>query len=123
MTSTVSTAVTAETMMGRVAEFVALRRGLGYRSPTQERALRAFGRYLDQEGHRGPIRLESSLNWATSTTSADPCNPARRLTVVRASCVTWRPWMELPRSPIPGEVVPALVEIEVAVPRLTPALR
>ena len=67
----------------RVEEFIALRRGLGYRSPSQERALRAFGRHLDQEGHEGPIPLESSLNWATKTASIDPCNPARRLTMVR----------------------------------------
>ena len=67
----------------RVAEFVALRRSLGYRSPSQERALRSFARYLDAIGHQGPIPLELSLDWATSTTSADPCNPARRLTIVR----------------------------------------
>lgn len=71
------------TVTARVEEFVALRRGLGYRSPSQERALRAFARHLDQDGHEGPIGLESSLDWATKTTSTDPCNPARRLTVVR----------------------------------------
>ena len=64
-------------------DYVTLRRGLGYRSPSQERALRAFARYLDREGHDGPIPLESSLDWASSTASADPCNPARRLTTVR----------------------------------------
>jgi integrase len=73
----------AGAMTARVEEFIALRRGLGYRSPTQERSLRAFGRHLDHEGHQGPIPLESSLNWATSTASIDPCNPARRLTMVR----------------------------------------
>ena len=36
-------------------DYLALRRGLGYRSPSQERALRAFARYLDQAGHEGPI--------------------------------------------------------------------
>jgi len=64
-------------------DYVTLRRGLGYRSPSQERAVRAFARYLDREGHDGPIPLESSLDWAASTASADPCNPARRLTTVR----------------------------------------
>ncbi len=49
----------------------------------QERALRAFARYLDGQAHDGPIPLESSLDWATSTSSSDPRNPARRLTVVR----------------------------------------
>lgn len=78
MTSAATGAMTA-----RVEEFIALRRGLGYHSLTQERALQAFGRHLDQEGQQGPIVLESSLNWAASTASTDPCNPARRLTVVR----------------------------------------
>lgn len=66
-----------------VAEFIALRRGLGYRSPSQERALRSFARYLDAAGHHGPIPLESSLKWATATASTDPRNPTRRLTTVR----------------------------------------
>lgn len=66
-----------------VEEYVTLRRRLGYRSPSQERALRAFARYLDREGHDGPIPLELSLDWAASTASPDPCNPARRLTTVR----------------------------------------
>ncbi len=66
-----------------VADYLALRRGLGYRSPSQERALRAFAGYLDQVGHDGPIPLETTLDWATSTASTDPCNPARRLSTVR----------------------------------------
>jgi site-specific recombinase XerD len=72
-------------MTASVAEmvdgYIALRRGLGYRSVTQERSLRAFARYLN--GHEGPIPLESTLEWATSTSSTDPRNPARRLATVR----------------------------------------
>lgn len=71
------------TVSTRVEEFIILRRGLGYRSPTQERALRAFARHLDDAGHQGPIELEASLGWATATVSTDPHNPARRLAVVR----------------------------------------
>ena len=74
-------------MTGRVTalleDYLTLRRGLGYRSPSQERALRAFARYLDRDDHEGPIPLERSLDWATSTASTDPCNPSRRLTSVR----------------------------------------
>lgn len=81
--SRVMTGVVTGVVLARVEEFLALRRGLGYRSPSQERALRAFARHLDHEGHEGPIPLESSLDWATSTASIDPCNPARRLTMVR----------------------------------------
>jgi integrase len=66
-----------------VADYIDLRRGLGYRSPSQERALRAFARHLDQQGHDGPIPLETSLEWACSTRSTDPRNPTRRLATVR----------------------------------------
>jgi integrase len=66
-----------------VEDYLALRRGLGYRSPSQERSLRAYARYLDGQAHQGPIPLELSLDWATSTASAGPCNPSRRLTTVR----------------------------------------
>ena len=44
-------------MTALVADYIALRRGLGYRSPSQERALRALARYLDQAGHDGPVPL------------------------------------------------------------------
>jgi integrase len=78
---------TGDVMTGSIValagDYIELRRGLGYRSPSQERALRAFARYLDGQAHDGPIPLELSLDWATSTRSCDPCNPARRLTVVR----------------------------------------
>ena len=74
-------------MTGRIAalagDYIELRHGLGYRSPSQEPMLRAFARHLDEAGHDGPVPLEASLDWAASTVSADPRNPARRLTVVR----------------------------------------
>lgn len=66
-----------------VADYASFRRQLGYRSPSQERALRAFARYLDHAGHHGPVDLEVTLQWVTLTASTDPCNPARRLATVR----------------------------------------
>jgi site-specific recombinase XerD len=67
----------------RVEDYLALRRGLGYCSPVQERFLRAFAGSLDRAGHPGPIPLAASVDWAAATSSPDPCNPARRLTMVR----------------------------------------
>ena len=64
-----------------VDSYIAVRRGLGYRSVTHERSLREFARHL--EAHEGPIPLEKTLEWATSTSSTDPRNPARRLARVR----------------------------------------
>lgn len=65
----------------RVEEYIRLRRGLGYRSVTQERALRAFGRHLG--GWAGPLPLEVTLAWTAGGVSAGPSNPARRLATIR----------------------------------------
>jgi len=66
-----------------VEEFIVMRRGLGYQMGGPERYLRAFAGFLERAGHHGPIPLAVSVEWATSTSSADPCNHARRLNVVR----------------------------------------
>jgi len=70
-------------VMTAVEGYIAMRHGLGYRAVTQERSLRAFARHLDHAGHSGPIPLGPTLEWATASTSTDPCNPARRLATVR----------------------------------------
>jgi len=64
-----------------VDSYIEMRRWLGYRSVTAERSLREFARHLD--GHEGPVPLDKTLEWATSTSSTDPRNPARRLARVR----------------------------------------
>ena len=73
--------VMTQSVADLVSGYIELRHGLGYRSVTQERSLRAFARFLDP--HDGPISLESTLAWATATSSTDPRNPARRLATVR----------------------------------------
>lgn len=66
-----------------VEGYIAMRRGLGYQLQGQARYLRNFAGYLDRLGHHGPVPLAVSVGWATSTSSPDPCNRARRLSVVR----------------------------------------
>src|SRR5258708_8424500 len=64
-------------------DYIELRRGLGYRSPSQERALRALARHLGRDGHDGPSPPARSPGRAAAMASPDPCNPARRLATVR----------------------------------------
>ncbi|CAN5903273.1 tyrosine-type recombinase/integrase [soil metagenome] len=66
-----------------VENYLAMRRGLGYRLERQARYLRNFAGFLDRAGHHGPVPLMLSVDWATSTSSTDPCNRARRLSVLR----------------------------------------
>jgi integrase len=65
-----------------VESFIGMRRALHYRV-NQAYYLRSFARFLDRRGHQGPVPLALSIDWATSTTTPDPCNHARRLSVVR----------------------------------------
>lgn len=64
-------------------EYITMRRGLGYRLRGQARHLRGFAGFLDRLEQHGPVPLALSLRWATLTSSTDPCNPARRLAVLR----------------------------------------
>jgi integrase len=64
-------------------DYIAMRRGLGYRLRGQATYLRNFAGVLDRGGHHGPVPLALSVDWAASTSSTDPCNRARRLAVVR----------------------------------------
>lgn len=66
-----------------VEDYIAMRRSLGYRLSRQADYLRNFARYLDAAGHHGPIPLTASVDWATSTSTPDPRNHARRLRAVR----------------------------------------
>ena len=50
---------------------------LGSASSLIRVTLQAFARYLDREEHQGPSPVDRRLDSAASTTSADPCSPAR----------------------------------------------
>ncbi len=66
-----------------IDDYLALRRGLGFRLETAGSVLAAFARYAEQVGHRGPVTVELAVDWAQTTRSHDPAAAARRLAVVR----------------------------------------
>lgn len=70
------------TFTERVEQYIAMRRGLGYRLERQATYLRSFAGFLDRYGPNGPVGLELSVQWATATSSSDPHNPARRLSAI-----------------------------------------
>ncbi len=72
-----------DSVMELAEGFIQMRLGLGYRPSGQEHYLRAFAGSLDRAGHHGPIPLGLSVEWATSSSSADPCHHVRRLNVLR----------------------------------------
>lgn len=75
--------MTGSSVLVLVEDYIAMRRSLGYRLGGQATYLRTFARYLDAAGHHGPISLTVSVDWATSTSTPDPRNHARRLSIVR----------------------------------------
>lgn len=69
-------------MVALVNEYLALRRGLGFRLRVQGWLLLGFARYADEIGHDGPITIELATQWATMSRSSPP-SIAQRLSVVR----------------------------------------
>lgn len=66
-----------------IADYIGLRRSLGYRHAGSERYLRSFARWLDKLDHEGPIPEGLSVAWATDTSATDPTTIAWRLTAIR----------------------------------------
>lgn len=64
-------------------DYLAMRHSFGYRLERQRSPLFNFANSLDHTEHEGPIPLSRSVEWANLTSSPDPRNPARRLTIVR----------------------------------------
>lgn len=71
-------------MLPWVEEYLAFRRGLGFQLKSPAWYLRAFARYAEQVGHRGPITLDLATRWALASRSRDPAQAARRLAIIRS---------------------------------------
>jgi integrase len=75
--------VTTTTVAGRVEEYLADRRGLGYQLRKEGQRLRAFARFADQAGHKGPLTVAIALRWARLPEQVARHYQARRLGEVR----------------------------------------
>ncbi|GAA0993187.1 tyrosine-type recombinase/integrase [Acrocarpospora macrocephala] len=70
------------TMREAAEEYLAMRRGLGYKLRQEGRMLRQFVAFGEGHGLEH-LTIEAALEWATSPSEADPSWWAKRLTVVR----------------------------------------
>ena len=86
-----------------LADYLRVRRALGYKLAEDERFLEQFITYLEQAGET-TVRAELALTWATSPDGASPGRWSRRLTVIRGFSTflqTIDPEAEVP-PPLPG---------------------
>ena len=86
-----------------LADYLRVRRALGYKLADDERFLEQFIGYLEQAGET-TVRAELALTWATSPDGASPGWWSRRLSVIRgfaAFLQTIDPEAEVP-PPLPG---------------------
>ena len=74
---------TPDSMTTKVKEYLAFRRGLGYKLRVEGRLLEQFAHYADRTGHRGALTVELALRWARLPRRADQLYLARRLEIVR----------------------------------------
>jgi len=75
--------MSTRSMTRLAAEYLALRRKLGFALKTSGSLLLNFARYADRSGHKGPITIDLAVRWARLPRTADPVWWAMRLDVVR----------------------------------------
>jgi integrase len=73
----------ATTMAALVDDYLVARRSVGFDLRVDERQLRAFARFADHEGHRGPITMALAVRWAQSARQRRRLTWARRLQTLR----------------------------------------
>jgi integrase len=71
------------TLHEQVDAYLVARRAMGFDLRTDERQLRAFARFADHEGHRGPVTLALAVRWAQSARGSTRRTWARRLQTLR----------------------------------------
>ena len=76
--------MTSPSVLDRVNEYLALRRGLDFDLDTPSWLLRDFARYADRVSHpAGHVTTDLAVQWALSSRSPDPAQAIRRLSTVR----------------------------------------
>ena len=89
------------TMQALVDAYLAARRSMGFDLRIAGSQLRAFARFAQHTGHRGPLTIAVAVRWAQSARRATPLTWARRLQVLR-------PFMKYRAQFDPGtEIVPS----------------
>ena len=71
------------TLHEQVDAYLVARRAMGFDLRIDERQLRAFARFADHEGHRGPVTLALAVRWAQSARGSTRLTWARRLQTLR----------------------------------------
>jgi integrase len=66
-----------------VKDYLAYRRGLGFKLEGDGRLLLRFAQYADRSGHRGPLTTELILRWVRLPAEASPSYLVARLQAVR----------------------------------------
>jgi len=88
-----------KTLTHALADYLALRRALGFQMDEAQRLLPRFLAFLEQHGC-AQITSELALQWATQSPTTSPAEGARRLTLVRGFA-RFRAAMD-PRTQVPA---------------------
>jgi len=84
-----------------LADYLSLRRAMGFKLDRAEKLLGQFVGYLEQR-HAGTVTIEHALAWATSPADAAACWRAIRLSVVRGFAAHLRTTNPATEVPPPG---------------------
>lgn len=89
------------TMVALAAQYLTMRRRLGFALKVEGEQLMRFARYADRNGHRGPLTIDIAVRWAQLGRDRGVVAPARRLDVVRRFAKHC--WLLDPRVEVPPD--------------------
>jgi integrase len=92
----------------QIADYLAMRRGLGFELVDAGWWLAEFAHYAEQLGHQGPVTTDLAVGWALRTRSGDPAQAARRYAAVQAFArhrAVFDPDSEIPPAGLLGSTV------------------
>jgi len=76
-------AVSSQSWVSLVEEYLSIRRGLGFALTTPAWLLRDFARYAEVVDHQGPLTTELAVRWAQESRSGSGAQAIRRVSAVR----------------------------------------
>jgi integrase/recombinase XerD len=85
-----------------IDSYIELRHSLGFKIRYEEPVLRAFAKELEEQGHRGPIRAHTVVNWAINFCPRKAGPAGQRLRLVHLRCFLRYLKASFPETEIPA---------------------
>lgn len=101
--------MTLADLRSHIESYLELRQSLGFKTRYERDVLRAFADHLEEQGHRGPLRARTAVEWAATGAPRNAGPPGQRVRLVCLRCFMRHLKAFFPETEVPGHGVLARV--------------